>query len=198
MRQFRIIDLVAASSIALMLGGAACDGGDQAKPEPAKQEAKPDEAKPEATKPDEAKPEAVKPDEAKPDEAKPDEANPDEAKPDEAAPDEAKPDEAAPEEKTATKTEKKAPAKTEKAPASNVDVKGIFASKCKSCHGEDGRGKTKFAEKTPVPDLTGTKLSTTKIGDIISNGVADTKMKGFKEKLSKDEITALAGYVKKL
>ena len=190
MRQFRITDLVAAASIALSLTAAACDGGDTPKEAPA------------AEKPAEAKPDEAKPDEAKPDEAKPDEV----AKPEEVAkPDEAKPeDDAKPEDTPADakpEADKPAPKKTpkpEKAAAPAIDAKPLFLAKCKSCHGEDGRGKTKYAEKTPVPDLHGSKLSKAKIVDVIANGVPDSKMKGFKDKFSKDEIDAIAAYVKKL
>ncbi len=185
---------------------AGCDGG-EAKPDEAKPaEAKPDEAKPDEAKPDEAKPDEAKPDEAAPDEAAPDEAAPDEAAPDEAAPDEAAPDEAAPDEAKPDEDkpdEDKPKAKTKKAskPADTspkIDGKPLYLAKCKSCHGADGKGKTKFAEKHDVSDISKTKMSAAKIAKVIKDGVPDTKMKSFAKKLSDDEIQAVAAYVKKL
>ncbi len=198
-----IVNLASASAMVLGLSLAGCDGG-EAKPEEAKPaETKPDEAKPAEAKPDEAKPDEAKPDEAKPDEVAPDEAAPDEAAPDEAAPDEgadeAKPDEAEPDE---GKPDEPKP-KTKKAskPADTgpkIDGKPLYLSKCKSCHGADGKGKTKFAEKHDVNDLTKTKLSVAKIVKVLKAGVPDTKMKSFSKKLSDDEMQAVAVYVKKL
>ena len=191
-----IVHLVSASAMVMGLSLAGCDGG----------EAKPDEAKPAETKPDEAKPDEAKPDEAKPDEAAPDEAAPDEA-PDEAvassgeaapdAPDGAEPDEATPpdEDKPKAKTKKASkPADT----SPKIDGKPLYLAKCKSCHGADGKGKTKFAEKHDVSDISKTKMSAAKIAKVIKDGVPDTKMKSFAKKLSDDEIQAVAAYVKKL
>jgi len=191
-----IVHLVSASAMVMGLSLAGCDGGeakpDEAKPAEAKpDEAKPDEAKPAEAKPDEAKPDEAKPDEAKPDEAKPDEAKPDEAKPDEAKPDEAKPDEAKPKAKT-----KKASKPADTSP--KIDGKPLYLAKCKSCHGADGKGKTKFAEKHEVSDISKTKQSVAKIAKVIKDGVPDTKMKSFAKKLSEDEIQAIAAYVRKL
>jgi cytochrome c553 len=82
--------------------------------------------------------------------------------------------------------------------AAKIDAKSLFDGKCKSCHGADGKGDTTIGKKVNIPSLAGTKLGKDKIISTIENGVADTKMKGYKDKLSKEEIEALAGYVKKL
>jgi len=199
-----IVQLVSASAMVLGLSLAGCDSG-EAKPDEAKPaEAKPDEAKPDEAKPDEAKPDEAKPDEAKPDEAaedaKPDEAKPDEAKPDEAAEGDAKPDED--DDKDDDKDKDKAKAKTKKASkpdaSPKIDGKPLYLAKCKSCHGTDGKGKTKFAEKHEISDISKTKLSVAKIAKVIKDGVPDTKMKSFAKKLSDDEIQAVAAYTKKL
>lgn len=90
---------------------------------------------------------------------------------------------------------------TEKKPeaaANNINAKPLFDAKCKSCHGADGKGETTIGKKVNIPSLVGTSMSKAKIVSVIENGVPDTKMKGYKDKLSKDEIEALAGYVKKL
>jgi mono/diheme cytochrome c family protein len=100
-----------------------------------------------------------------------------------------------------SKTEK---APTEKAPAdkpeatAKVSGKPLFDGKCKSCHGADGKGDTTIGKKLEIPSLAGTKLSKAKIVTIVEDGVDGTKMKGYKDKLSKDEIDAVAAYVLKL
>ncbi len=100
-------------------------------------------------------------------------------------------------EKTPTKVEPKGGDKTEPV-AAKIDAKPLFESKCKSCHGSDGKGDTTIGKKVSIPSLAGTKISKAEAVKTITDGVADTKMKGYKDKLSKDEIDALAGYVKKL
>ena len=79
-----------------------------------------------------------------------------------------------------------------------IDGKPIFKKKCKTCHGLDGKGDTTIGKKVDIPSLAKTKMSKGKIIKTITNGVPDTKMKAYKSKLSKDEIEAVAIYVKKL
>jgi mono/diheme cytochrome c family protein len=202
----RIVHLLTVSVLSSSLCLAACDSG------------KKDEAPADAAKPDEvASSGETKPDE-KPDEVPKTTADPDAS--DEAKPDEPEPmassgeaedsgDEATPEDPEPEPAPEPAPAKdepkkkaTKKKPAddaaSKIDAKALYLAKCKSCHGADGKGKTKFAEKHEVEDLTKSKASVTKIAKAIREGVPDTKMKSFKTKLSEDEIKAVAAYVKKL
>jgi cytochrome c5 len=95
------------------------------------------------------------------------------------------------------KTEKKPAA--DKTPAvAKIDGKPLFETKCKSCHGLDGKGDTTIGKKVDIPSLVKTKLGKAKIVTLVTNGVADTKMKAFKDKLSKEEIDAVSDYVKKL
>jgi mono/diheme cytochrome c family protein len=82
--------------------------------------------------------------------------------------------------------------------SAKIDAKSIFDGKCKSCHGADGKGDTTIGKKVNIPSLAGTKLGKDKIISVVESGVPDTKMKGYKDKLSKEEIEAVAGYVKKL
>ncbi|MCA9718028.1 MAG: cytochrome c [Myxococcales bacterium] len=79
---------------------------------------------------------------------------------------------------------------------SAAEGKPIYMSKCKSCHGADGEAKTSMGEKLGIPPLKKTPKS--KISKIISNGVAGTKMKAFKGKLTDDEIAAVTAFVKSL
>jgi mono/diheme cytochrome c family protein len=92
----------------------------------------------------------------------------------------------------------KPPADKPEPTAAKIDGKPIFDSKCKSCHGADGKGDTTIGKKVNIPSLAGTALSKAKIISTTEAGVADTKMKGFKDRLSADEIDAVATYVKKL
>ena len=38
------------------------------------------------------------------------------------------------------------------------EVKDVWNAKCKSCHGEDGKAKTKMGEKEKIPDFTTAKF----------------------------------------
>lgn len=75
------------------------------------------------------------------------------------------------------------------------DGKALFAQKCASCHGPDGKGQTKMGEKLGVKDLTATKLSEADIKGTIENG-KPPKMTPYKDKLSGEEIDAIAKFVK--
>jgi cytochrome c6 len=75
-----------------------------------------------------------------------------------------------------------------------VDAAGLFASKCAACHGKDGKGSP-VGKKMGAKDLTEEQKETEKtIADDIANGKG--KMPAFKAKLSADEISALAKYIK--
>ncbi|MEZ4428361.1 MAG: cytochrome c [Nannocystaceae bacterium] len=201
--------------ISIALVGAACDsGGEDSKEDPAKKAAAAEEAKKAA---DEAKAAA----EAKAAEAQriADEKKAADAKAAEAADtggeteggdeggDEAaedggdeegdeKGDSKAADKKADKKAADKKPEKKDAGP--KIDGKPLFVSKCKSCHGDDGKGKTTIGEKLKIPSLAGSKLSQAKLIDKIANGVDGTKMKAFKGKLSDDEIKAIAAHIKKL
>jgi cbb3-type cytochrome c oxidase subunit III len=74
------------------------------------------------------------------------------------------------------------------------DGKALFAQKCASCHGPDGKGKTKMGEKLGVKDLTALPPDTD-VKATIENG-KPPKMTAYKGKLSDAEIDAIASYVK--
>ena len=77
-----------------------------------------------------------------------------------------------------------------------------WSSKCKSCHGEDGKGETKMGKKSKVKDLSAgdwqAKHTDAQIRDAIADGIPDTKMDGFKKKLDAAQIDALVKYVRSL
>jgi cytochrome c6 len=74
-----------------------------------------------------------------------------------------------------------------------ADAAGVYAAKCKSCHGPDGKGNA-VGKKMGAPDLTALKAGEAEIAGAISNGKG--KMPGYKGKISDEEIQSLAKYVK--
>jgi cytochrome c len=79
----------------------------------------------------------------------------------------------------------------------------VWKAKCKSCHGEDGRAKTKVGAKEKMTDITTAewhaKHSDEKIRKVIADGSENNnKMKAFKDKLSAQEIDALVAYIRTL
>ena len=81
------------------------------------------------------------------------------------------------------------------APTRAEDAKELFARRCASCHGMDGKGKTAMGRKLGAPDLTGIQSSEGAISAAIENGKSP-KMFPFKGKLTAEQIQALAAYVK--
>lgn len=75
-----------------------------------------------------------------------------------------------------------------------------YAANCARCHGMDGRGKTILGEMVEAPDLTDARLqkgiSDARIRNSISRGRG--MMPAFGKKLSKQEVAALARYVRSL
>lgn len=89
------------------------------------------------------------------------------------------------------------------APAFAADAATNWAAKCKSCHGEDGRGDTAMGRKNKVRDISTAewqgKTTDAQIKKVIADGSPDNaKMKAYKDKLSRDEIAALVTYVRGL
>jgi cytochrome c6 len=73
------------------------------------------------------------------------------------------------------------------------DAAAIYQSKCKMCHGPDGKG-TPVGIKMGAKDLTVTKLSEAEIAKTVEEGRG--KMTPFKGKLEPAQIQAVAKYVK--
>ncbi len=84
------------------------------------------------------------------------------------------------------------------------DVSALWAKRCKSCHGVDGKADTKMGHKHKVPDMTSAKFKADPkhtdawMKDAIANGVKNTKMKAYKSRLSPAEIASLVAYVRTL
>jgi cytochrome c6 len=84
-----------------------------------------------------------------------------------------------------------------------ADAKAIYDKDCAKCHGPDGKGDTKMGKKLEVKDYTDAKVqSSMKDEDMvkaIKEGVKSgdtTKMKGFGDTLSDDDVKALVGYIR--
>jgi cytochrome c553 len=84
-----------------------------------------------------------------------------------------------------------------------VEVKELWEKNCASCHGKDGRGETKMGKKAGVKDYTDPKVQEAMKDDDAIKAIKEGKkdkgkevMKPFAEKLSDDEVKALAAYVR--
>jgi mono/diheme cytochrome c family protein len=83
-----------------------------------------------------------------------------------------------------------------------VSGQSVYREECKSCHGLNGvppaRAIAKYKKIKAVGDSGFvTNLSVDSIMTILNKGI-DKSMKSFKEKLSQDEIRAVAIYIKDL
>lgn len=72
----------------------------------------------------------------------------------------------------------------------------LFKSKCAICHGPDGKGNTPIAKKFGAKNLAATSLKESEVADAITKGIPESKMPGFKGKLSPEEIDRLAHFIK--
>ena len=84
-----------------------------------------------------------------------------------------------------------------------ADAKEVYDKSCAACHGKDGKGDTPAGKKLKVKDYTDAKvqaeLKDEEMVKTIKEGVKDgdkTKMKGFGDKLTDDEIKQLIAYIR--
>jgi mono/diheme cytochrome c family protein len=84
-----------------------------------------------------------------------------------------------------------------------ADAKENWEKNCTKCHGPDGKGKTKMGEKLGIKDYSDAKVQDSLKDDAMTKAIKDgvkdgekTKMKGFGDVLSDDEIKALVKYVR--
>jgi cytochrome c6 len=90
------------------------------------------------------------------------------------------------------------PHPVEAADASAEQVAALYAKHCRSCHGEDGRGKTKAGEKLELKDLGSAEVqaaSDAAMAKLIAEGKG--KMTGYAKKMSAEEIDMLVAFVRK-
>lgn len=86
------------------------------------------------------------------------------------------------------------PAQADEAAKANWD------KHCKKCHAEDGSGKTRIGEKLEIKDYTKpetlAEVSDEDLFKMTKDGIEGTKMPGYADKLSDEEINALVDYMR--
>lgn len=85
-------------------------------------------------------------------------------------------------------------------PLPATDGASVYERSCAKCHGPDGKGDTGMGKKArgegkKWPDLTQSKDDADKVLAIIRDGVPDTKMKAYGDKLSAEELGNVRDYV---
>lgn len=89
--------------------------------------------------------------------------------------------------------------KTSAPPLQKVDVAGLYATNCLSCHGVDGTGNALRVAFPTIPDLTNSAWQKTQSEELFVSRIHDGKdptMPAFKDKLSAEQIHALAIYAR--
>ena len=83
------------------------------------------------------------------------------------------------------------------------DANALWDKNCAACHGKDGKGETKMGKKLGMKDFTDAKvqaeLKDEDAAKAIKDGVKDgdkTRMKGFADSLSEEEVKALVQKVR--
>jgi len=86
---------------------------------------------------------------------------------------------------------------TRSAAAQGPNGEALYKQQCATCHGAAGAPAPAMAKALAIPTLDAAflaKVSDDSITAVVKNGAG--KMKGFKEKLSAEQITAVAKYVR--
>jgi len=83
---------------------------------------------------------------------------------------------------------------------SAADATTIYSRECVSCHGRDGRGRTRKGRQTHARDMTRAEwqddVSDERLFNSISNGRG--KMPAFRKKISENDIEALVAHVRRM
>lgn len=81
-----------------------------------------------------------------------------------------------------------------------ADAATIYNRQCVSCHGRDGRGRTRKGRQTHARDMTDASwqddVSDERLFNSISNGRG--KMPAFRKKISENDIDALVAHVRRM
>ena len=91
------------------------------------------------------------------------------------------------------------------APLARADDAGatVWMSRCKGCHGLDGRAQTPVGEKEKIPDFSSVKwqkaFADPDVREVVAHGSpSNSKMKPYEERLSPAEIDAVVRYIRTL
>ncbi len=86
--------------------------------------------------------------------------------------------------------------------AGGIDAKPIWDKQCKKCHAEDGSGATKLGEKLGLKNYTDAaalaEWTDEQLAAATKKGVEGTKMNGYGDKISDEEISALVAYMRSM
>lgn len=74
------------------------------------------------------------------------------------------------------------------------DGRQMYGKKCLACHALDGSGDKPLGRKVKVPDLRKSRLTQVEIERVIADGRG--KMLPYKDKLTPEQITAIAAHVR--
>jgi len=79
----------------------------------------------------------------------------------------------------------------------------VWMSRCKGCHGLDGKAQTRIGAAEKIPDFTSAKWQASfadpDIKEVVTNGSpSNAKMKPFGDRLSAEEIDAVVKYIRSL
>jgi mono/diheme cytochrome c family protein len=79
------------------------------------------------------------------------------------------------------------------------DAKDLYLSKCATCHGPDGAGKTAKGKKLKIQDVHATtgKMSVDEMTKVVTDGKGQD-MDGYGKTLTKDQIKGLVDYYRSL
>ena len=84
--------------------------------------------------------------------------------------------------------------------AAAAEAATIYNRQCVSCHGRDGRGRTRKGRQTRARDVTDAAwqddVSDERLFNSINNGRG--KMPAFRKKISENDIDALVAYVRRM
>ncbi len=84
-------------------------------------------------------------------------------------------------------------------PAFSQSAADLYSSKCKMCHGADGKGNTPVAKTMGVHDFKSPEVAKESVADMIAvtkNG--KNKMPAYNGKLTDDQIKDLVTYIRSL
>lgn len=93
-----------------------------------------------------------------------------------------------------TPTSNTTPSSAPTSTSSAINVEKLYAANCATCHGENRQGVSGLGDALTPEHLEDD--SDAEIRETISNGIPNTTMPGFKDRLSSEEINALHQFIK--